>query len=232
MTEVVSLVKVHNHLSLRINRLDGIITGIDVSGKVSHVLRGTACYLQGSIAILIIPKHSVGGLVTYLYPLYVDTSCLQGIQNILGMIGNRLLHLLEVIVLPGSRNPLLGWVCPGIRVVEVNHQSHTELLSSPCLRHYIILSVPSILRIYPYTKTDGVHAEVAEKRHALSSLTISIIELLSVLLHLCNPTYIGSLGEATHIVCLLLFGSGIIIIAATRARNRKQERCSQQYGFS
>ena len=223
MAQVVSLIEMHNHLSLRINRLDGIITGIDISGKVCHVLRGTACHLQGSIASLIIPEHSVGSLVTNLYPLYVDASCLQGIENILGMIGNRLLHLLKIIVLPGCRNALFSWVCPGIRVVEVYHQSHTELLSSPCLCHHIILSVPSILRIYPYTKTDGVHAEVAEKRHALSSFTISIIELLSILLHLCNPTYIGSLGEVTHIVCLLLFGSGIIIIAATHARDRKQE---------
>ena len=148
----------HNHLSLRINRLDGIITGIDVSGKVRHVLRGTACYLQGCIAILIIPEHAVGGFITHLHPFYVDTSCLQGIQYILGMIGNRLLHLIEVIVFPGSRNTLLSWVCPGIRVVEVNHQTHTELLGSPCLCYHIILSVPSILRIYPYTKADGVHA--------------------------------------------------------------------------
>ena len=218
----------HDDFCLRINFLYSIITGVDISSKIGCILR----YLTG-YSLIAIPEHSVAGFITHLHPLYVGyTSILQGCQHILCMISHSLFHLFGSIALPCSRNFLVARVSPGIRIVEVNHQTEAELLSSPSLGDDIILATPATFRIYPDTQTDGIGSLFAEEFHAFCSLAILIIEFHTILLHLCEPTYIGALGETAHIVCLLLFGSGIIIIAATRARDRKQECCSQQYGFS
>ena len=218
----------HDDFSLWINRLYSIITGVNISSKVGCILR----YLTG-YSLIAVEEHSVAGFITHLHPLYVGyTFILQGCQHILGMISHSLFHLFGSIALPCGRNFLVTRVSPGIRIVEVNHQTEAELLSTPSLGDDIILATPATFRIYPDTQTDRIGSLFAKELHAFCSLAILIIEFYTVLLHLCEPGNIGALGKTAHIVCLLLFGSGIIIIAATRARDRKQERCSQQYGFS
>ena len=148
------------------------------------------------------------------------------------MISYRLFHLLESIVLPSCRNFLISRVSPGIRIVKVNHQAIAESLSTTCLGDDIILTAPTTFRIYPHTKTDGIGTKVAKKPHTFLCLTILIIEFHTILFHLCEPADIGSLSEAAHIICFLLFRNWRIVAAATCSCDREQERCSQQYGFS
>ena len=212
----------NDDLCLWINRLNSIITGVDISSKNGCILRHLTGY-----SLIAVEEHSVAGFIAYLHPLYVGyTSILQGCQYILGMISHSLFHLFGSIALPCSRNFLVARVSPGIRIVEVNHQTEAELLSSTSLGDDIILATPASFRIYPDTQTDRIGSLFAKELHAFCSLAILIIEFHTILLHLCEPGNIGALGEATHIVCFLLLVNCRIVAAATCSCNREQERCS------
>ena len=148
------------------------------------------------------------------------------------MISYRLFHLLESITLPSSRYFLVSRICPSIRIMEINHQAIAERLCTTCLGDDIILTAPTTFRIYPHAKADCICTKVAKKPHAFLCLAILIIEFHTVLLHLGEPTDIGSLSKTAHIVCFLLFRNWRIVAAATCSCDREQERCSQQHGFS
>ena len=85
------------------------------------------------------PEETVGGLVAYLNPTHIDTSVLDGLQNLTSMSSQRLTHLLIVHFLPRSRDVLLTRIGPPIAIVEVNHHDHSLLFSSFCHLDNIVL---------------------------------------------------------------------------------------------
>ena len=104
-----------------------------------------ACIRQSGILLHIIlrtthrPEETVGGLVAYLNPTHIDTSVLDGLQNLTSMSSQRLTHLLIVHFLPRSRDVLLTRIGPPIAIVEVNHHDHSLLFSSFCHLDNIVL---------------------------------------------------------------------------------------------
>ncbi len=163
------------------------------------------------------PKHTIASLIAYLYPLHIYALCLQGIQNILGMSRYSLLHLLEAIVLPSRRNSLTIWIRPNIRVMEVNHNAHTQVLCPLSLGNDVLLSAPSAIRVHPNTESYRVNTIVFQQRKTFLFLAISIIKLLIVTLHLGKPRHICTLGERDVLGCVIRFR----IVVSTRIITRR-----------
>ena len=183
----------HDALSLRVHSLRSVVASVVESGVVAEVVVRRQAQR---------PQHTRRCLVANLNPFDVDAVLLEEAKHVCSVVSHGSLHLLEVVleVGPCSRNVLLARVSPRVRVVEVDHDTLTEILRAPRLCEHVLLIAPAVLRIYPHAESDRVHAEVAQQRHAVLLGTACIIELAASLLHFCEPAHVRALCKARHII--------------------------------
>ena len=119
------------------------------------------------------------------------------------MIGQVLLHFFERMSLPRSRDVLLGRIGPPVAVMEVNHHLHAEGFGTLGLDQHIFLVAPIVMlrRVYPYTKTDGIHTVFLHQGCTFTLLPFIIIESMSFRLHFSGPTDVGTFVEINHFFC-------------------------------
>ena len=113
------------------------------------------------------------------------------------MVGNSLLEVGQVQVLPGSRLILLAGVSPRVAVVEINHHIHPQGSSCLGLLHYILLVAPVIvrLRVNPYAQADGIKSQLLHQRRTFALLASGIVEFIPLLVVFSVPADVGSLGK-------------------------------------
>ena len=170
-----------------------------------HVFRGFS----------FVPQHTVSGLVSYLYPFGGDAFFFQCSKYIAGMFGYGILEFVQRICIPCSRFSLLSRICPTVAVMKINHQSHTQLMSTPGFYQYIAFITPTVGGIHPYTQSDGIHSQFAEQSYTFRFASGRGIELGSGFFHFGEPAYIGSFGKSTHVISRCFGENRFVIITAS-----------------
>ena len=190
---VISVVKVYYHLCLWHHLLHGVIASLEESG----ILLGVVLKLAYR------PHHAVGGLVAHLHPFHRDAVVFKHGKHLLGMVCHIDKQLLVLMLCPCRGYVLLGWVCPPVAVMEVNHDVHAQLLGTQCLDQHILFVAPiaMLCRVNPYAQANGIESHLLHQGSGLTFLALVVIELVSAALHLCSPTDVGSKGEVCCVGC-------------------------------
>ena len=136
---VLPFIDMHNHFSLRINCLDGIITGIDISEKLAAFSEAHLSPVRAASPSLI-AEHCRRGFITYLYPLYIGYTSMPSGHSIHPWYDQHACFICSAYSL--SRQQELSAYTGQPRYQNSGSQSSvgTELLSTPCLCDDIILA--------------------------------------------------------------------------------------------
>ena len=159
---------------------------------------GIACIGKACILVHIIlcttyrPQETVGGLVAYLHPTHLYPSLFYGLQDIAGMVGQGLTHLLVAHVFPRRRNVLLTGISPPVTIVEVYHQRHAPVLGTSSHADDIALVAESVLRINPDTQTDGIETQFAHQGGTLTGVARAVAQLNMTCLEVGRATDVST----------------------------------------
>ena len=122
---VIAVGQMNDDLRAGINRLDGVVAGVDQAGE-----RGKSI---GSITDR--PQHATVDLVADLDPGHADAGGFQSVENALRMIGDVRLELGQRLASPCRRLCLMPRIGPRIAVMEINQDLLT--LSRGALRRRV-----------------------------------------------------------------------------------------------
>ena len=130
------------------------------------------------------PQQTVGDLVTHLYHIGGHSGLLHGLQHTTGIGIHTISERLSVGLLPGMRDELLPWVCPGVTVVEVEHQLHTGFLHLSAqfddigqilADTLVLMTVWCVGGIYEEAHTDGIPALLLDEWQETDLPTIEVL---------------------------------------------------------
>ena len=218
-----------NHLGFRENRLYCRVGGV----VQLHIIGVPLGRIRLPVYSADIPKHSAVGFIAGLDPFHIDAFCLERRKDIPGVGTHCSSHTVQVHVLPVHRNKLPSGIREEIAVVEVNEYVKPLGLGPSGLCQKINLvapwSVAVTFRIDPDSQPDGIHPDVLHQGEEFADVSAAVTELSSVRLHLCTPTYIGTLDERGGLLCRQLVVSIVRSIRIRTARGHESQYGQGRY---
>ena len=129
------------------------------------------------------PQHAVCYLVSHLYQLRLSSCRLHPYQRRLGVGIHTVAQCIHGVSGPIVRNELLARVCPGVGVVEVEHQLHAFLLNLFAEFYHIVdvlthtlalVRAQSLFRIHKEAHTDAVPSVLFEEVECVHGIPLGI----------------------------------------------------------
>ena len=190
---VVAVVEMDEGDHVREDALRGAVAGVDKAGvlfrvelAVAHMLRDwdvvRVKFRLAGLPPLRIPEQPVARLVADLHPFRLDAVILQVLQHLDRMVIQVLLHRLVVVSEPGGRNRLVLRVRPGVRIMEIHHDRHSQLLrpqailqqilliAHPRIRDFPLRGLPPAARIHPDAVPRRIQPQLLHQRRQLVGL--------------------------------------------------------------
>ena len=153
---------VDDDLSFRIYALYCIIAFIGQDGEIGRIAADLSYRMQ----------HAAVGLVADLHPLHIDSIVLEQLQSLFCVSLKSCCKLIYREICPCGRSLLVRRICPGVAVVEVDHDPHAEFLCALGLYKHVLLGAPASFWINPYTQAYRIESQLLHQSCTFHLLSI------------------------------------------------------------